>query len=192
MLRRIYDWTIGLASHKRAMPAMAAVSFADSSVFPIPPDVMMVPMILAQRDRAWTIAFVATVASVLGAVLGYGIGYLFVEEVGFPLLELYGYQDKFQEFQTVFQEWGWWIVIGAGFTPFPFKVVTIAAGVAHLDFTVFILASIVGRGLRFYLEAALLWRFGPPIRGFVEKNLGLVAGLSFGALIAGFLILRAV
>lgn len=192
MLRRLYDWTMGMASHKRAMPAMAAVSFADSSFFPIPPDIMMIPMILARRERAWTIAFVATVASVLGAVLGYGIGFLFVEEFGYPLLELYGYLDKFTEFQEGFREWGWWIVLGAGFTPFPFKVITIASGVAGLDFTVFIAASLVGRGLRFYLEAALLWRFGPPIRGFVEKNLGLVAGAGFVALLAAFLVLKAV
>ena len=190
MLRRFYDWTMGLAGHRHALWALAAVAFIESSVFPVPPDILIIPMILAARERAWRIAAVATVASVIGGFLGYVIGSVLFETVGRPLLEFYGNIESFGEFQALYQEWGVWIVAGAGFTPFPYKVITIASGVADLDLAVFTVASVVSRGARFFLVAALLWRFGPPIRVFIEKYLPHLAWLFFAMLLGGFLAIR--
>ncbi len=188
MLRRLYDWTLGLAGHRHALWALAGVSFVESSVFPVPPDILLVPMVLAARRRAWAIAGVCTVASVAGGLAGYGIGFFLYEAVGRPLLEFYGHGARFGEFQALYRDWGAWIVAFAGVTPFPYKVITIASGVVALDPVTFTLASAVSRGGRFFIEAALLWHFGPPIRRFIEANLPLVTGLFFAALIAGFVV----
>ena len=190
MLQWLYDRTLGLAGHRHALWALAVVAFAESSVFPIPPDILIIPMVLAVRARAWRVAAVATAASVLGGLLGYGIGAGLYETLGRPLLEFYGNLENFEAFQKTYNAWGAWIVAGAGFTPFPYKVITIASGVAGLDLATFMIASGVSRGARFFLVAALLWKFGPPIRGILEKNLPLVAWLFFGLLLAGFLGIR--
>ncbi len=190
MLRSLYDWTMSLAGHRHALVALAVVAFIESSVFPVPPDVLIIPMVLAARQQAWRIAAVATVASVLGGLAGYAIGALLFDTVGQPLLELYGYQAKFDEFQALYQEWGAWIVAGAGLTPFPYKVITITSGVMDLDLTVFLVASVLSRGARFFLVAALLWYFGPPVRRFVEDNLALVTTVFFVLLIGGFVAVR--
>lgn len=186
MIRRLYDWTLTLAGRKNALAFLAVVAFVESSIFPIPPDVLILPMILATREKAWKIAAVATVASVLGGLAGYAIGMFLFETVGQPLVSLYGYADDFTQFQSLYQEWGAWIVFGAGLTPFPYKVITIASGAFALDPVVFVIASILARGLRFYVEAALLWKFGPPIKSFVEKRLGLVTVAVFILLVGGF------
>ena len=190
MFRPLYDWTLRLAGHRRALPALAGISFIESSVFPIPPDVMLVPMVLARPERAWLIALVCTVASVAGGLAGYAIGYFLYEAVGIPILEFYGYLDKFTEFQHSYNEWGWWIVFGAGLTPFPFKVITIASGVTALDPVVFTLAALVSRGARFFIVAALLWRFGPAIRELIERRFALLTVIFFVLLIGGFVSLR--
>jgi membrane protein YqaA with SNARE-associated domain len=190
MLRRLYDWTMGLASRPNALLALAAVSFAESSFFPIPPDAMIIPMVLARPDRAWRIALVATVASVLGGILGYAIGYYLFETLGRSLIQLYGYQDKFEAFKQAYNQWGLWIILIKGMTPIPYKLVTIASGAAAFDFPVFLLASIATRGLRFFIVAALLRRFGEPIRDFVERRLTLVATAFLLAVVGGFLIVR--
>ncbi|HEY9539479.1 MAG TPA: YqaA family protein [Kiloniellaceae bacterium] len=190
MLRRLYDWTMSLAAHRHALLALAVVSFAESSVFPIPPDVLLIPMILAARERAWLIATVCTVASVVGGAAGYGIGALLFDTVGRPIVELYGYMDSFQEFKARYEEWGAWIVAGAGFTPFPYKVITITSGVMHHDFGVFMIASALSRGARFFLVAALLWYFGPPIRSFIERYLAQLTILFFLLLFGGFVAAR--
>ena len=190
MLRPFYDWTLRVAGDKRADWWLALVSFVESSVFPIPPDVMIVPMVLADRSRAWRIATVATIASVAGGMLGYAIGSLFFKALGQPILDLYGYADKFAAFAASYNEWGAWIVFGAGLTPFPYKVITIASGVTRLDLLVFVVASVLARGLRFYAVAGLLWWFGPPIRRFLERYLGAVTLAFFVLLIGGFVALR--
>jgi membrane protein YqaA with SNARE-associated domain len=190
MLQRLYDRTMGLAAHKHALWALAAVAFIESSVFPIPPDVLLLPIILADRRLAIRVAIVCTVASVLGGLLGYAIGYSLYETVGRPLLDFYGYGERFAEFQNKYNEWGGWIVAGAGLTPFPYKVITIASGVTQLDLVTFTVASIASRGLRFAVEAAILWYFGPPVRGLIERNLGLAATLFFVSLFGGFLLVR--
>ena len=190
MLRRLYDWTMDLAAHRHALAALAFISFIESSVFPIPPDVLLIPMILAARDRAWLIAAVCTAASVVGGVAGYGIGALLFDTVGQPIVEFYGYLDRFEEFQARYEEWGAWIVAGAGFTPFPYKVITITSGVMKLDFGVFMAASVISRGARFFLLAALLWYFGPPIRRFIERYLPQLTIVFFVLLLGGFVALR--
>ena len=181
---------MGLAAHRHALLALAVISFAESSVFPIPPDVLLIPMILAARERAWLIATVCTVASVAGGVAGYAIGALLFDTVGRPIVEFYGYMDRFQELQGRYEEWGAWIVAGAGFTPFPYKVITITSGVMHLDFWVFMIASVLSRGARFFLVALLLWHFGPPIRSFIERYLPQLTVLFFVLLLGGFIVAR--
>ena len=190
MLRRLYDWTMNLSAHPQALWVLAAIAFIESSVFPIPPDVLLIPMVLAARQRAWLIAGVCTIASVAGGIAGYGIGYYLFEQVGRPVLEFYGYMEKFGEFKEQYNAWGAWIVFGAGLTPFPYKVITIASGVTQLDFWTFNIASMVGRGGRFFLIAGLLWLYGPPIRTFIEKNLGLLTVLFFVLLLGGFVAVR--
>jgi membrane protein YqaA with SNARE-associated domain len=190
MFQRLYDWTLSLATHRHAMRALAVVSFVESSVFPIPPDALLIPMVLADRARAWRMAAVCTVASVLGGILGYAIGYFLFETVGRPILDFYGYQEEFQRFADAYNEWGLWIILIKGLTPIPYKLVTIASGVAHFDPVVFLLASIATRGARFFLVAALLRRFGPPIRRFVEKNLTAVATTALLLIVGGFVAVK--
>ncbi|WP_220749523.1 MULTISPECIES: YqaA family protein [Jannaschia] len=185
MIRRLYDWTLGLAAHRNALWALALVSFVESSVFPIPPDVMMIPMILAAPHRAWLIAGVCTVASVLGGVAGYFIGALAFETIGEPVLTALGKADSFDGFTDRYNDYGAWAVLIAGITPFPFKVITILSGTTGLSLPVFIVSSIVARGLRFFIVAGLLWKFGPPIRTFIEDRLGLVFTVFMVLLIGG-------
>jgi len=190
MLRRLYDWTISLAESPYALWALAVVAFVESSVFPIPPDVLMIPMIIATPRRAFLIAGVALVSSVLGGMLGYVIGWGAFETIGKPVLEFYGKDAYFEEFSTKYNEWGAWAVLIAGVTPFPYKVITILSGVTGLNFAVFMLASVVARGLRFFIVAALLWKFGAPIRDFIENRLGLVFTAFMILLIGGFVAVK--
>ncbi|MBT5266516.1 MAG: DedA family protein [Rhodospirillaceae bacterium] len=190
MLRRFYDWTLRVSAHPHALGWLALVAFVESSIFPIPPDVMIVAMVLATRAKAWRIAAVATVASVVGGFAGYAIGGLFFEAVGRPIVEFYGYGAKFTEFSQMYNEWGAWIVFGAGLTPFPYKVITIASGVTALDPVVFGAASGLARGIRFFAVSAVLWYFGPPIRILLERYLGPVTTVFFVLLVGGFVALK--
>ena len=190
MLRRLYDWVIRLAAHPRALPAMGVISFLESSVFPIPPDVMLVPMVLANRAKAFRIALVCTVSSVVGGLLGYAIGYYFFETLGEWVVRTYGLQQSLAAFRAGFAEYGIWIILIKGLTPIPYKLVTIASGAAHFDLFTFVWASIVTRGVRFFLVAALLWRFGEPIRRFIEERLTLITWLFLIALVGGFVAFR--
>ncbi|SLN60062.1 YqaA family protein [Roseisalinus antarcticus] len=186
MIRRLYDWTIALAETRNALWALAIVAFLESSVFPIPPDVLMIPMILARPSRAFLIAGVATLASVAGALLGYWIGFGLFETVGQPVLEFYGKGEDFSAFADRYNAYGAWAVLIAGVTPFPFKVITIASGVTALNIWVFVLSSIIARSLRFLLVAGLLWKFGDPIRNFIERRLNLVFIAFCVLLVSGF------
>lgn len=189
MLRRLYDWIMRLAESPKALWALFLVAFAESSFFPIPPDPMLVPMVLANRRRAFTFAAVCTVASVLGGILGYYIGYA-LEGLGASILSFYGHPDAMGEFQKMFAEWGLWIILIKGLTPIPYKFVTIASGMAAFDLKIFIIASIVTRGARFFLVAALLYIFGEPIRTFIEKRLTLVTTLFVVLVVGGFIALK--
>ena len=186
MLRRLYNWTISLAQSPHALWALAIVSFVESSFFPIPPDVLMIPMILAAPHRAWLIAGVALVASVLGGLLGYAIGALAFETLGQPILEALGKADKIEAFNTRFNDLGFWAVLVAGITPFPYKVITIMSGWTGMPLATFIVTSILARALRFFVVAGLLWHFGAPIRDFIERRLGLMFTLFVVILIGGF------
>ncbi|MEP2533199.1 YqaA family protein [Shimia sp.] len=190
MLQGLYNWTMRLADHPHALWALALVSFVESSFFPIPPDVLMIPMILARPSRAWLIALVALVASVLGGLLGYAIGALAFEQIGQPILETLGKSDAIAEFNQRFNDFGFWAVLGAGVTPFPFKVITIMSGWTSMPLGTFVATAILARGIRFFLVATLLWKFGDPVRDFIEKRLGLVATLFFILLIGGFFLVR--
>ncbi|WP_116131159.1 YqaA family protein [Tropicimonas sp. IMCC34043] len=190
MFRRLYDRTISLASGPYALWTLAAVAFIESSVFPIPPDVLMIPMIIARRDRAFLIAGVAMVASVLGGILGYFIGAFAFEQIGRPILESLGKGDQIDAFNQKFNDFGFWAVLIAGLTPFPYKVITIMSGWTGLPFATFLITSIVARGGRFFLVAALLWKFGEPIRGFIEKRLGLVLTVFVIVLVGGFVLVK--
>ena len=189
-MKRLYDWMMRLAAHRRALPALAVISFAESSFFPIPPDIMLVPMVLANRRRAWAIAATATAASVLGGMLGYAIGYYAFETIGEWVVRTYGLQSAMESFRAEFERYGTWIILIKGLTPIPYKLVTIASGVAHFDLFTFIWASIVTRGTRFFVEAALLFAFGEPIRHFIEKRLTLVTWAFLIALVGGFVVVR--
>lgn len=190
MLRGLYDWTIRLSGHRHAPWGLAVVSFVESSVFPIPPDVVLIPMVLSQRAKAWAYAAICTAASVVGGIFGYAIGYFLFDTLGQSILNFYGYQDAFASFAARYNEWGVWIVLIAGFTPFPYKVITIASGVTQLNFLVFMLASVVARGARFFIVAGLLWWFGPPIRAFIDRYFGLLSFLFMALLIGGFVVAR--
>ncbi len=190
MIRRLYDWTMSMADHPRALWVLAAVAFVESSVFPIPPDVLMIPMILAAPHRAWRIAAVCLVASVLGGMLGYAIGAFAYDAVGRPILESLGKADAMEAFNTRFNDFGFWAVLIAGLTPFPYKVITIMSGWTAMPVGTFVVTSILARGLRFFIVAALLWKFGAPIRDFIERRLGLMFTIFCLLLAGGFMALR--
>ena len=190
MLRSTYDWTMRQAESPRALWVLAAVAFIESSVFPVPPDVLMIPMVLAAPRRAWLIALVATVASVLGGILGYAIGAFAFDAVGQPILASLGKEDAAAEFSDRFNDFGFWAVLIAGLTPFPYKVITIMSGFTGMPFGVFLGTSILARGARFALVAALLGWLGAPARVFIEKHLGVLTVAFVALLAAGFYVLR--
>ena len=190
MIRPLYDWTLRLADSPNALVALGIVSFIESSFFPIPPDILMIPMIIARPSRAWLIATVALVTSVLGGLFGYFIGAVLFDTVGQPILDFYGKAQAGEVFAQKFNEYGAWAVLMAGVTPFPFKVITIMSGWTGLSLPVFIIASIVARGLRFFVVAGLLWQFGAPIRDFIERRLGLMFTLFMVILIGGFFLVK--
>ena len=190
MLRTLYDWTLSMAEHRHALWVLAFVSFIESSVFPIPPDILMIPMILAAPSRAWLIASVALVFSVLGGLLGYAIGSLAFETIGKPILESLGKAEPMAAFNERFNDLGFWAVLTAGVTPFPYKVITIMSGWTGMPLMTFIVTSVLARGIRFYLVALLLWKYGEPIRGFIERRLGLMFILFVLLLGGGFYALK--
>ena len=186
MLQRMYAWILSFANHPYAIWILGAVSFAESSFFPIPPDPLYIAMLLARREKTWQLAIICTLSSVIGGWLGYGIGYGLYESLGELIVQTYGLQPAFDRFQASFNEWGFWIVALKGLTPIPYKVVTIACGVTGLDFTTFTFASLIARGFRFFTLALLFWYCGPSIKEYIDKNLTLVTLASLGALLGGF------
>jgi len=190
MLQRLYTRVLALAAAPNAPWWLAAVAFAESSFFPIPPDVLLVPMALARPHRAWRLATICTVASVIGGAFGYLIGYALFDQLARPLLRAYHYDAAFAHFQATYARWGLWVILVKGMTPIPYKIVTIASGAAHFDFAVFMAASLATRGVRFFLVAALIRRFGAPVRDFIERRLTLVTSAVAVGIVGGFLALR--
>jgi membrane protein YqaA with SNARE-associated domain len=190
MLHRLYMRTLALAASPRAPWWLAVIAFTESSFFPIPPDALLVPMALARPDRAWRFAAICTVASVVGGALGYLIGYAVFDQLARPLIDFYGYGDRFVAFQALYADYGLWVILIKGLTPIPYKIVTIASGAADFNFAVFMIASIITRGARFFLLAALLRAFGASVRDFIERRLTLVTSMLAAGVIGGFLVLR--
>lgn len=189
-IQKIYDIMLNLSARKNAIWFLAAVAFAESSFFPIPPDVMLIPMILATPTKAWRIAAIATLSSVIGGYFGYGIGIFAFDLIAKPILEFYNALPQFQKFENYYHQYGAWIVFGAGITPFPYKIITIASGVVHLDLIVFTISSILARGMRFFLVAWLLKKYGAPMKIFIEKHLGFLSVVFLILLIGGFAALK--
>jgi membrane protein YqaA with SNARE-associated domain len=190
MLRNLYHRVLSLAASPRAGWWLAVVAFAESSFFPIPPDVLLVPMALARSERAWRFALICTIASVCGGALGYFIGYAVFNQLALPVLEFYGYGAKFAAFQAMYDRWGLWVILIKGLTPIPYKIVTIASGAAKFNFWAFMAASAVTRGARFFIVATLLHFWGEPVRDFIERRLTLVTtGVALG-IVGGFVALR--
>lgn len=186
MLRRLYDWVMSLARGRHALPALGAVSFVESSFFPIPPDVMLIPMVIADRKAWWKIALVCTISSVLGALLGYLIGAVLFETVGKPLLDFYHAHGTFDRLVDWYDQWGALGILAGAVTPLPYKVLTIFSGTVSFSIPMFIAVSVLGRGLRFFLVAGLLYFFGEPIREFIEKRLTLMFVIFVVLLVGGF------
>ena len=186
MIRALHDFTLSLAEHPKAIWALALVAFAESSVFPIPPDVLLIPLIIANPRKAWLFATVTLVASVLGGLAGYAIGHFAFEQIGRPILEALGKAEAIEAYAHKFNNVGFWAVLAAGVTPFPFKVITIMSGATAMPLSVFIPTAILARGLRFFAVAALLRIFGPQIKDFIERRLALVFVAFVLILIAGF------
>lgn len=189
-MKRLYQWMIDVAAKKNALWILGIVSFIESSFFPIPPDIMLIPMVVSQPKKAWKIAGIATFASVIGGYFGYAIGYYGYDVIAKPLLSFYGYLEQFENFKQYYNEYGAWIVFAAGITPFPYKVITIASGVVAMNLVTFGVASVVARGLRFFMVAGLLYFFGESIKKFIEKHFNLLSILFFILLFGGFLLIK--
>lgn len=190
MFKKLYSWVIAQSDKPYAPWILGIVSFLESSISPIPPDPLLIPMALTRPERSWFLAFLTTATSVIGGFLGYLIGYFLFETIGEWIIITYGLQNAFLKLQALFNEWGFWIIVLKGLTPIPFKVVTITSGVTGLNFITFALASIISRGARFYIEAFLLWKYGPAMRSVIEKNVTALAFATIGALIGGFALLK--
>jgi membrane protein YqaA with SNARE-associated domain len=186
MFKRLYHWTLSLAESPRATWALAAVAFAESSFFPIPPDTLLVPMSVAKPQKAWHYAFICTIASVLGGIVGYGIGYLLFETVGQWLINLYGYGSKMEQVKEAYDKWGALLILVKGVTPIPYKLVTIVSGLLHYNFWLFVLLSVITRGARFYILAGAMNLFGDKIRHLLERYFGLFLVLLVVFIILGF------
>jgi len=186
MFKRLYDWTLSLAGSPRATPALAAISFAESSFFPIPPDVILIPMALAKPERAYYYATVCTISSVLGAMLGYAIGHLLYDTVGIWLMNLYGYTAKVESVRAFYAEWGWAFILVKGATPIPFKLVTIVSGLLEYNFPLFVLLCTITRGARFFIVAGLLNRFGDQARALLDRHFALFMGIILFFVVLGF------
>jgi membrane protein YqaA with SNARE-associated domain len=190
MLRSLYNWTLNKAGHRHSAWILSIISFTESSFFPSPPDILLIPMVIAKRTKAWAYAFICTIASVAGGIAGYAIGYFFYNIIGIIIVEAYGLTNSFNIFEEYYNQYGILIVLVAGFTPFPFKFITIASGVFNLNIFLFILVTITSRGLRFYLISGLLFLFGEKIKMLIDKYFNILATLFFILLIGSVLIIK--
>ena len=191
LLRKLYDWTLEKSKDPKAPWFLAIISFSESSFFPIPPDIILIPMVIAKRAKAWFFAFICTISSVFGGVAGYLIGYFFYLTIGEFIIELYSYQSEYSDFQSKYEGEIWlWFVFFAGLTPFPFKIITIASGALKINMISFIAIALISRGLRFYLVATLLKFFGNYIKEYIDKYFNILTFVFFILLIGGFIFFK--
>ena len=190
LFRKLYDWVFNKSKHPKAPWFLAIISFLESSVFPIPPDIILIPMIIANKSKAWWLAFICTISSVAGGIAGYCIGSFFYSTIGTIIINYYALQDQFISFENLYKQYGILIILGASFTPFPFKFITIASGLFHLNIFLFILCSLLGRGFRFYLITILLTIFGDIVKKFIDRYFNLLTLLFFVVLIGSFVLLK--
>ena len=190
LFRKLYDWSLKKASQKHATWFLGIISFAESSFFPIPPDIILIPMVLAKKARAFFYALICTLFSVLGGIFGYLIGLLLFNSIGILLINFYHLDEQITQFKNYYNSYGAWIVIIAGFTPFPFKVITIASGLFQLNFIIFIMCSLLSRGARFYLVSSLLYLFGDSIKIYIDKYFNILTILFFILLVSGILMIK--
>lgn len=186
MLKKLYNKTLQWSEHPKANYILGGVSLSESVFFPIPPDVLLIPMVLSKRHKAWIYALNCTIMSIVGAAIGYYLGAFLFEAVAQPIIDFYGYQSKFKHFQLVYHEWGILILLTAGLTPIPFKIFTIASGFVAINFPLYLIICFFARGLRFFCVAGLLYKYGEPIQAYIEKNLTKLFILFLLALFAGF------
>ncbi|MBI5237273.1 MAG: DedA family protein [Deltaproteobacteria bacterium] len=190
MLRRLYDWVLSWAHKPHGAWALFALSFAESSFFPIPPDVLQIALSLSRPKRSFYFALVSTIASVLGGIAGYMIGLYFMEAIGYNIVKLYGFTERFDYIQNLYRHYDAWAVGIAGFTPIPYKVFTIAAGAFQIKFWVFVAASAVSRAARFFIVAALIFKYGTPVKSFIDRYFNILTIAFTALLIAGFIVIR--
>ncbi len=190
MFRKAYDWVLHWAGTPYALPALGVISFIESSFFPIPPDILLIAMVVAVPTRWFRFALVCSITSVLGGMFGYYLGYQFMDLIGQRIVEFYHFQDKFDKIGGWYERYNAWAVAAAGFTPLPYKVFTLAAGAFKIDFWIFVFASAASRSARFFIVAALLYKFGPPIKALIEKYFNLFTFVFFFLLIFGFVLLK--
>lgn len=190
MLRTLYDKTLAWSASKAATRWLAFVSFIESSVFPIPPYVMLIPMCLERQDRAWYYATVATISSVLGGILGYVIGAYLFDAVGQPLIDFYHARESFAHFQSLYNDWGGWILVLASVTPIPYKVFTIASGLTGLNIFTFLIASVINRAFRFFLVAGLIHFYGAPMKTFIDRYFALISTLLLILLVGAIIVVK--
>jgi len=189
MLRGLYNWMMSMAGHKHADKILGAVSFAESSFFPLPPDIMLAPMVIQRPDQVWRLATICTLASVLGALLGYGIGYA-MAPLGLKILQFFGYDKGLDAFQSMIDQYGVYVILAKGLTPIPFKLVTIASGIGHMNLLAFVLSCAVTRGVRFFAVAYMCHKFGPEITKMMEKRLYLTSSILLALLVLGFVLIK--
>lgn len=190
IVRNLYDWVLHWADTPYGVPALFILAFAESSFFPVPPDLLLIALAISIPTRAFRYALVCSIGSVLGGMLGYFIGFEFYDLIGKPIIEFYHGQAKFAEIKALYDQYGTWAVFIAGLTPIPYKVFTIASGVFHFKFLNFMLASIISRSLRFFLVSTMIWYFGPTIKGFIDKYFNLLVIIFTIGLIGGFVVLK--
>jgi membrane protein YqaA with SNARE-associated domain len=190
VLRRLYDWVLHWATTPYAVPALFILSFAESSFFPVPPDVLLIALAISIPARSFRYALICSIASVLGGMVGYAIGFFGYETIGKPVVDLYQGQEVMDTIRVQYDTYGFWGVLAAAITPIPYKIFTISSGFFRFNFLLFMIASIIGRSLRFFLVAGLIWKFGPPIRDFIDRYFNLLSYIFLLLLVGGFILIK--
>ena len=189
-LRKLYDWVLHWAETPYGAPALFVLALAESSFFPVPPDVLLIALCLGAATRSMRFALICTAGSLVGGVMGYGIGYFGYEAIGQPIIEMYHGQPVMDKVAGLYSEYGFWGVLVAAVTPIPYKVFTISSGFFKFDFPTFFFASVIGRSLRFYLVATLIWKFGPPVKSFIDRYFNVLTVVFTVLLLGGFFALK--